>query len=426
MTAVIEGARSLLSSYVETLFVSSLRRNIVYGDIHLTIHDVNPSTKPQVLHICSKAHPENEKSPQPSTTVVIRNKQDFWLRLCQNVDIGFAEAYMSHEVECEDLVQLFKIYIRNWDQLQGLSSLMQLPVRIWTQLLRKINTENHALANASFHYDTSNAMFQAFLSDDMCYSCPIWSSSAPEEPLEAAQRRKVHAIISRAQIQASHHILDIGGGWGFLAMEAVRLTGCRVTAITLSEEQKQLAEKQIKARGYDDRIRFQLCDYRKTPRPVGGWFDRIVSVEMIEAVGKEFLEEFFGVLSDLLHPEEGRVVIQGITFAENLHAQPKYLDNFLDKYIFPGGYLPSVSELVSCVTTGSARTLEVNSIDNIGPHYTKALRLWREKFIANWDSIKASHVQKYGQRSEEELEAFRRRWIVGVFPLTDCICVKTC
>lgn len=145
----------------------------------------------------------------------------------------------------------------------------------------------------------------------MNYSNAIWSND-PDESLETAQIRSVHNIIRLANISSSDHILDIGCGWGHLAMEAVRLTGCRVTGITLADEQKALAEKRIKAAGLDDRITILLCDYRNAPKPPGG-YDRVVSVEMVEHVGAKYMKGFFGKISSLLKPEGGVLVMQAIT-----------------------------------------------------------------------------------------------------------------
>ena len=209
--------------------------------------------------------------------------------------------------KCIDYPQ---IYIGNWNTLGNGSIFLQLLPRLYRLLFKPPNDGHHALQNAKSHYDTSNALFAAFLSPDMSYSCPIWAD--PSESLESAQRRKVHNIISKAQIRPEHHILDIGGGWGYLAIEAVKLTGCRVTATTLSVEQKSLAERRIKEAGFSDRIEVILCDYRKTPKPLGG-FDRVVSIEMLEHVGKEFMDTYFASISDLLNTEHGIVVIQGIT-----------------------------------------------------------------------------------------------------------------
>lgn len=147
----------------------------------------------------------------------------------------------------------------------------------------------------------------------MSYSSAVWDTTGREETLEEAQRRKVHNIIDKACISKEHHILDIGGGWAYLAIEAVKRTGCRVTVTTLSVEQKTLGEKRVEEAGLKDRIEILLCDYRKTPKPSPVGFDRVISVEMLEHVGEEYMETYFKEISDLLNPEHGIMVIQGIT-----------------------------------------------------------------------------------------------------------------
>lgn len=147
----------------------------------------------------------------------------------------------------------------------------------------------------------------------MSYSSAIWNNTGKEDTLEEAQRRKVHNIIDKACIKPEHYILDIGGGWAFLAIEAVKKTGCKVTVTTLSSEQKALGEQRVKEAGLEDRIEILLCDYRKTPKPNSSGFDRVISVEMLEHVGEEYMETYFKEISDLLNPEHGIMVIQGIT-----------------------------------------------------------------------------------------------------------------
>jgi cyclopropane-fatty-acyl-phospholipid synthase len=145
----------------------------------------------------------------------------------------------------------------------------------------------------------------------MNYSSALWSGE-PSEPLELAQNRKVHNILDKARIEPHHHILDIGCGWGYLAMEAAKTTGCRVTGLTLSAEQKALAEQRIRAAGLENKIDILLCDYRRAPIPKGG-YDRVVSVEMLEHVGEKYLNSYFATISKLLKPEGGIMVVQGIT-----------------------------------------------------------------------------------------------------------------
>jgi cyclopropane-fatty-acyl-phospholipid synthase len=224
---------------------------------------------------------------------------------------------MSGELECNNLVALVSIYISNWTVLGSGSRFLSLLPRLqhlFTAIFRPNNAKN-SLLNASSHYDTSNELFAAFLSRDMSYSCPIWKGGEGEESLEDAQLRKVRNVIDKAEIKAHHHVLDIGGGWCFLAIEAVKRTGCMVTVTTLSVEQKALGEKRIKEEGLEDKIRVLLVDYRDTPLLEGGkkGYDRVVSVEMLEHVGKEFMDGFFGAIDWLLDPENGVMVIQGIT-----------------------------------------------------------------------------------------------------------------
>lgn len=163
-------------------------------------------------------------------------------------------------------------------------------------------------------------MFAAFLSDDMTYSCPIWlPKSHPDsatESLESAQERKLQRFIDNAKIKATDHVLEIGTGWGSFAIAAVRKTGCRVTSVTLSKEQKQLAEERIADAGLTDNIEVLLCDYRALPMPKEGPYDKVVSIEMLEAVGREFLETYFDCINKLLKPEGGIAVFQCITIPE--------------------------------------------------------------------------------------------------------------
>jgi cyclopropane-fatty-acyl-phospholipid synthase len=189
-----------------------------------------------------------------------------------------------------------------------------------SNLARSTNTLSNALLNISAHYDISNDMFAAFLSPDMTYSCPIWNCSQPDddEDLESAQLRKLTYFIEGARIQPSDHVLEIGTGWGSFAIEAVKKTGCRVTTITLSTEQKAMAEKRIQEAGLGDRIEVRLQDYRELPVPTVP-YDKIISIEMLEAVGQEFLPSYFDCVHRLLKPNGGIAMIQCITMPEGRH-----------------------------------------------------------------------------------------------------------
>ena len=277
---------------------------------------------------------------------------------------------------------------------------------------------SNARLNISAHYDISNEMFAAFLSEDMTYSCPIWgatsSKGACEDTLEQAQMRKLDRFIQHARIKRTDRILEIGTGWGSLAIRAVEKTGCRVTSLTLSREQKELADKRIAAAGFTDNIEVLLCDYRALPTPREGYYDKVVSIEMLEAVGREFLATYFSCIDKLLRPEGGIAVFQCITMPETRYEGYTKGEDFIRKYIFPGGHLPTVTQLVESINKGSQGRLLVDNIENIGPHYSKTLRLWKEKFIMNFDArIRPALISEHSGTTESDATLFKRKWEVS-------------
>ncbi|KAI9888608.1 MAG: hypothetical protein M1814_006589 [Vezdaea aestivalis] len=369
-----------------------------------------------------------------SVTAKITVKRDaFWLRLAVFADMvrsgpskaydqkGFAEAFMLGEVDCDNLTAFFRaslgvkqIFILNREQLSNGSTLTSSLVGSLTGLVRRTNTLSNALLNISAHYDISNEMFAAFLSDDMTYSCPIWSPKSSlqcsTEALEHAQMTKLNRFIQGARIKQIDHVLEIGTGWGSFAIEAVRQTGCRVTSLTLSKEQKHLAEKRINAAGYADRIEVLLCDYRAVPEPTRP-FDKVVSIEMLEAVGREYLDIYFECIDKLLRKDGGIAVFQCITMPESRYESYSKSEDFIRKYIFPGGHLPTVTQLAQSIEKGTKGSLIIDRVENIGGHYAKTLRLWKLKFLQNFDSrIRPALLKEHTGMAEEEVETFRRKW----------------
>ena len=262
-------------------------------------------------------------------------------------------------------------------------------------------------------------MFAAFLSEDMTYSCPIWlPKSSPKsefEQLEEAQETKLQYFIKNAHIKQADHVLEIGTGWGSFAIAAVRKTGCRVTSLTLSREQKELAERRIAEAGYTANIEVLLCDYRVLPIPREGLYDKVVSIEMLEAVGREFLDTYFHCINQLLKPQGGIAVFQCITMPETRYEGYSKGEDFIRKYIFPGGHLPTVSQLVGSIERGSKGTLMVDELLNIGGHYAKTLRLWREKFTRSFESqIKPALLDEHEGMTEKDVELFKRKWEVSI------------
>jgi len=181
--------------------------------------------------------------------------------------------------------------------------------------------------------------------------------------------------------------------------------------LTLSREQKELAEKRIAAAGFTDNIEVLLCDYRALPRPRGGYYDKVVSIEMLEAVGKEFLATYFECIDKLLRPDGGIAVFQCITMPESRYENYSKGQDFIRKYIFPGGHLPTVTQLVESINKGSQGKIIVDEIENIGPHYSKTLRRWKEKFMQNFEArIRPALTDEHSGMTESDTELFKRKW----------------
>jgi cyclopropane-fatty-acyl-phospholipid synthase len=348
------------------------------------------------------------------------------VRLAAFADMGLAESYMLGEIACPDLTAFFKLFILNRPHLSnGVTRISHVSGKL-AGLLRQTNTLANSQLNIEAHYDISNDMFAAFLSPDMTYSCPIWlpksNQQSSQETLEQAQYRKLNRFISNANIKANDHVLEIGTGWGSFAMLAAEKTGCRVTSLTLSAEQKALAEDRIRRAGFQDKIRVLLCDYRSLPvPPEAEKYDKVVSIEMLEAVGAEFLETYFRRIDELLKSEGGIAVFQCITMPESRYEVYSTSDDFIRRYIFPGGHLPTITQLLDAIRAGSSSKnqpprLIPESVENIGPHYAKTLRLWRQSFMQNFQSkikpalLKEHDDERKKQMSEEDVELFRRKW----------------
>ncbi|KAH8651028.1 cyclopropane-fatty-acyl-phospholipid synthase [Xylariales sp. PMI_506] len=359
------------------------------------------------------SYPARKAGTIPRVEIVIKDEA-FWMRLFLFGDMGFAESYMLGEFRCADLTAFFRLFILNREHMSNGATWFSSLTGALTSIAKNTNTLSNALLNIQAHYDISNDMFAAFLSEDMTYSCAIWEPSTAhlerEETLEDAQMTKLQRFIDGAHIKQSDHVLEIGTGWGSFAIKAVRQTGCRVTSLTLSKEQKQLAEERIRAAGLSDRIEVKLMDYRKlevTEKP----YDKIVSIEMLEAVGKEFLATYFACVEKLLKKDGGIAMFQCITMPEGRYEAYSRSEDFINKHIFPGGHLPSITQLLNHITTESKGTLIVERVENIGGHYAKTLRLWKEKFLANFDDkIRPALKREHPSMSEQEIDVFRRKW----------------
>jgi cyclopropane-fatty-acyl-phospholipid synthase len=305
----------------------------------------------------------------------------FFSRLLHGASVGVGESYVAGDWTSSDLVSLFRIVIANRRALRRMTPAAILNVAGDTLIHQlRANRLGQSKRNIAAHYDLSNALYATFLDDTMTYSAAVFES--PTATLEDAQLAKYRRLAEKARIDRDCHVLEIGSGWGGFAIFAAQTYGCRVTGITLSEEQATLARQRISEAGVADLVEIRIVDYRE----VEGRFDRIVSIEMLEAVGHRYLGTYFATIDRLLAPD-GLAAIQVITIPEQRYDSYKRRPDFIQRYIFPGGHLPSLEAMAG--TMGRASELYIDDVENIGMHYAETLRRWRERFLGRVDAVRA-------------------------------------
>ncbi len=314
--------------------------------------------------------------------------------------VGAGEAYMDGLWDCDDLVVLTRILVRNRDRLDamegGVARIGCGLLRAWGALMR--NTRKGSRRNIAAHYDLGNDLFKLFLDDNLMYSSAIYESE--DETIDVASARKLDRICRKLQLGPQHHVLEIGTGWGGFALHAATHSGCRVTTTTISREQHDLARKRIDAAGLSDRVTLLLEDYRD----LKGSYDRVVSIEMIEAIGHQYLDSYFRTVNRLLKPD-GMALIQAITIEDHRYKQALKAVDFIKRHIFPGSFIPSISVMGSAI--GRNSDMKLYNLEDIGPSYALTLRAWRTRFL---DRISDVRALGYPER-------FIRMW---VFYLTYC------
>jgi cyclopropane-fatty-acyl-phospholipid synthase len=322
----------------------------------------------------------------------------FFARLGRDAKIGFGEAYTAGDWRAgpgTDLADLLTPFASRLATLIP-PALQRLRVLVDRRVpTDHENTLDGARTNIAAHYDLSNDLFAAFLDPTMSYSCAWFDDSEPVAAatrLEEAQLRKIDGILDLAGVQAGSRVLEIGSGWGSLAIRAAQ-RGARVTAITLSREQMRLARERVEAAGLSGLVEVRVQDYRE----VGGEYDAIVSVEMIEAVGEAYWPAYVAALDRLLAPG-GRVAIQAITMDHQRFLATRRSFSWIQKYIFPGGIIPSLQAVDHALAAHT--TLRVTRQRELRAHYARTLRLWRERFLGQSPRI---HAQGFD-------ETFRRMW----------------
>lgn len=304
----------------------------------------------------------------------------FYQKLVLSGSVGAGEAYINGSWLCDNLTALVQIFARNLSHLDKLDNALS---RLGRPLLRLINRRNRnsksqARKNIAAHYDLGNDMYSLFLDNSMLYSSAVYPSA--EATLSEAQQHKLRLLCDRLELKPTDHLLEIGTGWGALAIYAARNYGCKVTTTTISEQQYQYAKAQIEQAGLQEQITLLLSDYRD----LTGRYDKLVSVEMIEAVGEEYLDTYFSTCSALLKPN-GLMVLQAITIVDQRYKQYVREVDFIKRYVFPGGCLPSVQRMADAL--GRKTDMVMRQLHDIGFDYARTLKDWRDNFMAQRDSV---------------------------------------
>jgi cyclopropane-fatty-acyl-phospholipid synthase len=306
----------------------------------------------------------------------------FYRRVAANGSVGAAEAYMDGLWDCDDLVALVRVLVRHRDHLdameRGPARVGGALMRAWAALRR--NTHAGSRRNIAAHYDLGNDFFRLFLDDNLMYSSALFAGE--QESLEVASRRKLERICEKLQLTPSTRVIEIGSGWGGFALHAARHHGCHVTTTTISHEQYQLARARVAAAGVADRVEVLLADYRR----LSGRYDRLVSIEMIEAIGHQYLDTYFRKVGELLE-DDGMALIQAITIEDHRYQQALRSVDFIKRHIFPGSFIPSISAMIGAL--GRVSDLKLFNLEDIGPSYALTLRAWRERFLGRRDAVRA-------------------------------------
>ena len=357
-----------------------LRHLEAIGEGHLVIHEGASSTE------------FGRRGAALSATVHVEDPA-FFADVALGGAVGAGESYMLGRWGSSDLCTALRILARNrtaMDSLETGLARLAAPLRRMAHALRR-NTRAGSRRNISAHYDLGNEFFSLFLDETLMYSCALFERA--DMTLLEASEAKLEAICRKLELAPGQRVLEIGTGWGGFALHAARRYGCHVTTATLSPNQHRLATERVHAAGLADRVSVVLQDYRD----LGGTYDRLVSIEMIEAIGHKQFGEFFRRAAQRLAPD-GRMVLQSITIADRHYAAARDDVDFIKRYIFPGCCIPSISAL--CGAMADASDLRLVQLDDIGPHYATTLRRWRERFLANADRVRAMGYP----------EAFIRMW----------------
>ncbi|HEY2346225.1 MAG TPA: cyclopropane-fatty-acyl-phospholipid synthase family protein [Xanthomonadaceae bacterium] len=317
---------------------------------------------------------------------------EFYRQVAMNGSVGAGEAYMDGHWQCSDLVALVRLLVRNRDLLDGmeggLARLGGVAMRVWNRFRR--NTRDGSRRNIAAHYDLGNALFKLFLDDELMYSSAIFADpdeslgtgSLGAESLDRASRHKLDRICRKLDLKPSDRVIEIGTGWGGFAMHAAKHYGCHVTTTTISAEQHALTLERVAAAGLTGRVTVLKQDYRD----LAGRYDKLVSIEMIEAIGHQYLDTYFAQCAALLKPD-GLALVQAITIEDSRYEQALRSVDFIKRHVFPGSFIPCVSAMLGASARSS--DLRLFGLEDIGPSYALTLRHWRQRFLSRLDEVRA-------------------------------------
>ena len=333
------------------------------------------------LVLTERTHVFGEAAAELRAQLVV-HRERFFTRALLDGDTGIGEAYMEGDWSSPDLVSLVRLAIRNLARLEANNTHFSTLSRFFDRVRHRLrkNTVEGSRRNIRAHYDLSNELFRLFLDRNLVYSCAWYET--PGDSLDTAQMRKLDRICRKLGLQPQDRLMEIGTGWGSLALHAARNYGCHVTTTTIGRQQFEYSREQFDSTGPVGRIDLLLEDYRE----LRGRFDKIVSIEMLEAVGFEHYDDYFRACDRLLEPD-GTMLLQTITMNEPSFPRYRQQSDWIQKYIFPGGQLASLRGILDSLARATG--LSLFHAEDMGAHYARTLAAWRARFLASIAEVKA-------------------------------------
>jgi cyclopropane-fatty-acyl-phospholipid synthase len=325
----------------------------------------------------------------PKTVRVTITHPAFYNRVLKLGALGGGQAYINGYWQCDDLTGMVELFLCNREYIEKTGAFTRWffikPVHLLQRCLHR-NTKKGSRRNIGAHYDLGNDLFELFLDETMMYSCGIFEH--PQATLQQASEAKLARICDKLQLKPDDHVLEIGTGWGGFALYAASRHGCRITTTTISRQQYNYTRQRIRQAGLEDRITLLFEDYRS----LSGSYDKLVSIEMIEAIGHRYFDTYFRKCSELLKPD-GMMLLQSITISDQRYRIARKSVDFIQHYIFPGGCLPSISALSDSIARKT--NMRIFHLEDIGTHYATTLRHWRERFLTNVERVRQLNYSEH-------------------------------